>query len=265
MRPRRSTVTGAARRLTGPIVVSMAVLAHGAAAQATPGQGGVAVDPAQVVSGMLYSGATVRVSAVVPRGVRVAMVCRGEDRPLVLKKKGKVLGLIWMNVGKVTFKDVPNVYLLRTSAPMDSLAPPPVLEQQGVGFGALAARSGLEASQRKLFDELLQLKEKDRVWGTAPATVSVEPAQGGVALATTDFVLPAKAGPGTYRILVYTFADGRGRLAGSTRLSVKEGGSAAFVTGLAKRHALLYGILAAVVAMAVGLLTGLVFGLSSKH
>ncbi len=228
-------------------------------------QEAVAVDPSVVVSGMFYAGATVRVSAVVPRGVGVAMVCRNENRSLVLNRKGKALGLVWMNVGRVSFDSVPGLYLLRTSAPLERLAPAPELRAQGVGFGALGARRGAGSGPAGLFDELVRLEERDGVWRQSEGTVHVQPAEGDVALATTDFRLPPKTRPGAYEVLVYTFDGGRGSLVGSADLRLREGRVAAFITSLATRHGLVYGILAAVIAMAMGLLTGLVFGLGSKH
>ncbi len=248
------------------IVGLAAVTAMPVAALASAGSAqGVAVDPGEVVSGLFYAGATVRVSAVVPRGARVAMVCRSEDRPLVLERKGRALGVIWMNVGRASFGRVPDVYLLRTSAPVDSLAPGAELRRNGVGFDALAARCAPDSGQEGLFDELVRLKERDRVWRVSEGAVDLRSAEDDVALATTDFRLPARARPGTYRILVYTFEGGRGTLAGSAELTLRNGTVSALITSLATRHGLLYGILAALVAMVMGLLTGLVFGLGAKH
>jgi hypothetical protein len=241
-----------------PVILTVVLTSAGAAQ-------GVAVDPGEVTSGLFYTGATVRVSAVVPSGAQVAMVYRSEDHPLVLKRKGRALGVVWMNVGHVSFGSVPDVYLLRTSVPVDSLAPPSELRDRGVGFGALAARCEPDSGAGGLFDDLVRLKERDRVWGVAEGSVRVQPAEGGFALATTDFSLPVRAKPGTYRIFVYTFAEGRGTLLGSADVQLKEGGISSFITSLAKRHGLLYGVLAALIAMAMGLLTGLVFGLGSKH
>lgn len=232
---------------------------------ATLARGGVAADPAEVVAGMFYTGATVRVSAVVPAGAEVAMVCRGETHPLVLKRKGKALGLIWMNVGEVSFQAVPEVYLLRTSAPLSRLASAPVLEDLDLGFTALAARSQPTGGQASLFGELVRLKQRDQLWEMAEGTVQVQEAtEDGAALATTDFRLPVRARAGVYRVQVYAFDGGQGELLGSAEVRVTQGGTAALITSLAARHGLLYGILATLIAMAVGLLTGMVFGLGSK-
>ncbi len=237
-----------------------------AAAQAAPQQvvGGINVDPAEVAAGMFYSGAAVHVSAVVPGDAGVAMVCVGEGHPLKLKKKGKVLGLIWMNVADVSFDTVPGVYLLRTSAPLDALAAPAVLRDLAVGYGALEARAGPGPGAEALFGELVRLKSRDGLWDEAEGGVVLQPAADGTALATTDFALSAQAPPGVYRVLVYAFRDGAGVVVGEGEVEVRQAGLAGLIASLSEEHGLLYGVLAALVAVVVGLATGFAFGLGSK-
>ncbi len=226
-------------------------------------QGAIAVEPSEVLAGMFYDGATIRVSAVVPRDAGVAILCRGEEHPLVLKKKGRVLGLLWMNVGDVSFESVPEVYLLNTSSPLASLQP--TGEKPSVGFEALARGCGPDSAALPLFDELVRLKQGDGLWSVAEEAVHVQPAEEDMALATTDFRLPATAEPGVYQILLYTFRDGREELSGRAEIRVRRVGLSAFIATLAVRHGLLYGIMATLVAVAVGLSTGLFFGMGSKH
>ncbi len=226
-------------------------------------QGAIAVEPDEVLAGMFYDGATIRVSAVVPKGTGVAVVCTGESQPLVLNRKGRALGLLWMNVGEVSFRSVPGVYLVRTSEPLADLES--TVEEPGVGFDALARECGSDSAGAAMFDELVRLKESDGLWGVAEGVVHLQPAEEGTALATTDIRLPATAKPGVYRILVYTFASGGRELVGSAEIPIRRVGMSAFIVSLAVRHGTVYGIMAALVAVAVGLLTGLFFGMGSKH
>jgi uncharacterized protein (TIGR02186 family) len=243
----------------------MAVVAV-AAAQVPPQHlaGGINVDPAVVSAGMFYSGDTVHVSAVVPLGAKVAMVCVGDSHPLKLKKKGKALGVIWMNVADVSFGEVPDLYLLHTSGRLAGLAEPATLEDLAVGYDALEARAGPGRGAERLFGELVRLKGRDRLWGVAEGAVVLQPAGDGMALATTDFALPAKAPPGRYRVRVYAFGEGAGAMIGEGEVQVRQVGLAGFIASLAREHGLLYGALAALVAVIVGLATGVIFGLGSK-
>ncbi len=228
------------------------------------GAGGVVVEPELVVTGMFYTGATVHVSAVVPAGADVAVLCRGEGHPLTLKRKGKVLGLLWMNVGDVSFEQVPALYLLDTSRPLGELAADTVLDALGLGVAALATRCDADASDPVLFSELARLKQKERLWRVAEGAVEIRSGEGGAELAVADLPLPPKAGPGDYEVLVYAFGSAQPELIGTGHVRVEQGGVSGFITELATKHGLLYGVLAALVAVVVGLLTGLIFGMGSK-
>lgn len=231
---------------------------------ATDSGSDVVVDPAEVRAAMFFDGAVVHVTASVPAGREVAIVCTGDPTHLTLRKKGKVLGAIWMNVADVSFGAVPTLYLVRTSVALAEVAPPEALIPLGVGYDALAASSHPGPGAEDLFGELVRLKERDGLWAVEEGGVTLRAASDAV-VATTDMTLPARTPPGTYQVLVYAFGDAGGELVGIAELVVRQDGLAAFISELATNHGLLYGILAAVVAVAVGLLTGGIFGLGSRR
>jgi len=246
-----------------PALVAAAVL--GPIQADPPGGPVVAVDPDRVEMTMLYDGSRVHVRARVRDGAQVAMVLSGGARDLELKRKGKVFGIIWMNVADVRFEAVPDLYLLATTCPLAQLADPEVLQRLGLGLDALGSRSARNVDDPSLFRELARLEWRDGLWNVTEAAVTLgAPRAGGGRLAETDFLLPAKTPPGEYRVRVYTFARGEAELAGEAGLRAEQAGAAAVISELALNHGLLYGILAVIVAGAAGLLTGVVFGLGSK-
>lgn len=252
-------------------------LAFAAALMAAPQQqtassvdatvGSLRIEPQELVADMFYNGATVRVTARVPTGDRIALLCLGDDERLELKHKGKLLGLLWMNVGDVTFDHVPSLYLLHTSEEVESLAPASVLEQYRIGFAALGAHVRREDGapvDGGFFGELIKLKESEGLFHYAAGAVRTEALRADTVLAVTEFHLPPKAAPGTYRIVAYAFGGDGGRLLGTGSLRLTRSSTVASISALAREHGLLYGILAVVIAIAVGLLTGFVFGLRLK-
>jgi uncharacterized protein (TIGR02186 family) len=255
---------GSSPRLLVPLLLAGSILAlPGATPQEAPGS--LTVEPSRVDVRMLYHETTVHVTAPVPTGAEVAILLVGEKHTLALKRKGKVFGVIWMNVGDVTFEAVPDVYLLSSTCALDDVATPDVLKRLDLGFDALDARSAASAQADSLFGELVQLKERDGLWGVSEDGVTVEPAGGnGGAVATTDFVLRAKVPPGEYRVLAYTFEGSAVTLSGEGRVRVAQGGVAAFIADLSERHRLLYGVMAVLIAGAAGLLTGVVFGRGAR-
>jgi uncharacterized protein (TIGR02186 family) len=249
-----------------PLAFAAALLlaaARGPGQEAGRPQDSVTVEPRVIVAGMLYDGARVHVRADVPADAAVAILCQGDEGPLRLRKKGKALGLFWMNVGDVSWEVVPEVYLLRSSSALDRLAPAAELERLGIGPAALRARARPGPGADALFGELARLKENDGLWVLAAGGVELRPGRDG-AIALADLPVPVKAPPGSYQVRVYAFADGRGELVGRAGFEVTQGGVPAFIASLAAEHGLLYGVLAVLVAVAVGLLTGVVFGLGSR-
>jgi uncharacterized protein (TIGR02186 family) len=243
---------------------SLLLAAAGAAAQENAGTAGaVSLEPREILAGMFYDGDVVLVRADVPAAAGIVVLCRGAEGPLHVRKKGKALGILWLNVGDASWDSVPDVYLLRSSASLETLAPAPELERLGIGTASLRTRAQPGPGADSLFGELVRLKEKDGLWDVTTGTVEIRPGTDG-ALALAELPVPVKAPPGRYEVTVYAFADGRGALVGSGSFEVKQGGVPAFIASLASEHGLLYGVLAVVVAVAVGLLTGVVFGLGSK-
>lgn len=237
------------------------------AVQEIPRATGITLEPAEVLAGMFFDGATVRVEAVVPGGMGITVSCLGNEEPVVLGRKGKALGLIWMNVGEVEVEGAPDLYLLNTSEPMDELAPQATRASVGVGYAALEDRTrlrGTGGNDELYFREFVSLKESDGLYAVAEEAVDRADSGGLGATMSTELHLSPKTPPGEYEVLIHGFDADGGVLLGQIPLRVRQVGMAASIRTLAMDHGLLYGILAVVVAIVVGLLTGVLFGLGSK-
>jgi uncharacterized protein (TIGR02186 family) len=229
---------------------------------------GLTIVPAEIRAGLSYSGTTVRIEADVPENHDVIIVCEGHAGPVELKKKGKVFGFLWMNVGELVYEHVPSLYVLASSAKLEPLAPPETLQELGVGYAALAGRnlqSGDDAEQRRLFGELIKLKEHEKLFAVLEGAVRLEAREGGIVHASAECWLPAKTPPGHYQVRLYGFKEGQGRLAHSGELEIRQVGLAAAIVGLSRERGLLYCVVAVIIALTVGLLTGLVFGLGARR
>lgn len=225
------------------------------------------IEPNHIEVGTFYSGTTVRVEGAIPTGYEAAIACVGKADTIELKKKGRVLGILWMNVGDVVFQDVPSFYVLNTSTKLSELAPPPILERLQVGYPAIEARttrSAIEGEKHELFQELLKLKESERLYSYDEDGVRLRPGRGGTVHFSAQCFMPAKAPSGDYDVRLFVFQGGRGRLLHTVRLEVAPIGATAFISSLAQHDGLLYGVLAVIIALVVGLFTGFVFGLASK-
>ena len=172
-----------------------------------------------------------------------------------------------MNVADVSFQDVPSFYVLNTSTKLSELAPAPMLNELQVGYPAIEARTtrlAEEGEKHELFQELLKLKESERLYSFNEGGVQLGPEERGAVHLSAQCFMPAKAPSGDYDVRLFVFRGGRGELLHTVRLGVAQVGATAFISSLAQHRGLLYGVLAVVIALVVGLLTGFVFGLASK-
>lgn len=223
----------------------------------------LSIEPGVIVASLFYDGAVLHVRAEVPAAAHIVVLARSEDASLRLRRKGKALGILWMNVGDVTWDSVPDLYLLRSSTALDSLGPAWELERLGIGIASIRARARPGPGADSLFGDLVRLKQKDGLWAVSAGAVALEAGTDAV-VAAADLPVPVKTPPGEYEVLVYAFEEGGGRLVGRDTFEVVQGGLPGFIASLAEERGLLYGVLAVVVAVAVGLATGVVFGLGSK-
>ncbi len=226
------------------------------------------VQPKTIRIGSFFSGGQVTVRGVVPSGDQVALRILGPRGHLVLMKKGRVGGL-WMNVGQITFQDIPNVYLLWTSGKLSSLGTGACLQAWAMDYSSLLAGALTQKNPKeeaRLLRELVKLKEEDQLYHIHEDAVQLKPIERG-AWDQVDAVLnlPAKIAPGTYALEMIAFKDGAGRLIHSSTIEVKLAGFPALVSNLAARRGLWYGILAVIIATLSGLVIGIVFSSKGAH
>jgi uncharacterized protein (TIGR02186 family) len=223
----------------------------------------------QTVSlGMFFNGSTVHARGTVQAGYQLAVVCTGPKRELKLKPKERVLGLLWLTRGEVTFARVPALYIVNSSTELDQLAPQSTLDRLGVGFSALKAdatdTTPRDQRASELFAELLRLMEREKLFAVDQHGVRFGQPQAGLVDWSADIRLPPKLLPGEYEVKLYAFRAGNGELMDDQLLHVRQVGAVAAISAFARNWGLLYGIAAVLIALAAGLLTGMAFGRRSK-
>jgi uncharacterized protein (TIGR02186 family) len=245
-------------------LLAAAALADAAAADQRPT---LTVTPTRIGVSTFYSGAELGVDAVLPAGYRTAVVLHGKESTVDLKRRGRVWGLIWMNVGDVSFERVPAAYLVVSDERLCDLASYPVRARLVLGLNALEDHSlgaGADDERRLLFRELVKLREKEGLFGVAESAVKLQLMADGSQALHTALQLPARIPEGEYELQLWGFHDGDGILLGTTGVTVEQVGATRFLSDLARAHGLLFGLLAVAIALATGLLTGMVFGLGAK-
>ena len=221
------------------------------------------IEPDHIQVGFFYGGQKISVRANVPAGDNVLLKVKGATQKLDLKKKGKVFGFLWMNVGEVVYEEVPGLYIIRSSYKLADLAPANVLQQLEIGYDALKAKivKAPDGDAGMLFGDLIKLKEGEGLFPIVEGVIRHSPMPGGREQIATEFLLPPKAPVGEYLVELYGFKDGSGTLLGSGSITLEQDHLIRFITSMAGNHSLLYGCLAVMVAIVAGLLTGVIFRL----
>lgn len=230
----------------------------------------VSVNPETIAMGTAYNGVDIFVSGTIPQDTEVLIRVVGNEKSEHFKKKGKALGLLWMNMATVEIDHAPAMLLLAPSDTLEKMRTeqPASWQKLNLGFTALKRQIAVAPETEDkdfIFKEFLKLKQHEGLYGVQKNAVRYT-AQGVESAFTATLHFPADLPQGKYEIQTYLIMDGN--IVGEARNSIeaKTVGAPAFLTFLAFQHGLLYGILAVIVAILAGLFTGYLFrGGSDAH
>jgi uncharacterized protein (TIGR02186 family) len=222
------------------------------------------VVPDEVKMGLSYNGVDLSISGEVPSDSEVLVRVIGQPEHQKLKKKGRVLGVLWMNMEAVNIENVPSVFLLYPSATLAERAQrrPDQWQRVGLGFEALKERVKIRPSgedKEALFHEFVKLKEEAGLYGTVRDAVRYEEKGDGVKCFTCVTGLPSNLAQGEYTIEAVAVKGDAIVARGAVPIDAAEAGVTAELSYLAFNHGTLYGVLAVLVALLAGSFTGVIF------
>ncbi|WP_084503283.1 TIGR02186 family protein [Desulfatirhabdium butyrativorans] len=223
------------------------------------------IDPAAIPIGATYDGSTVRVFGEAPEDCDVVIRMVGETHDLTMKQKGKVFGLLWMNLNTLKMHNVPSFFYVDASRPFEEAAPcdpaPHGLSDM-LGMKSLGRIIQIEpktAEDGLLFQELLKLKEHEKLYRQL-SNVRFGTAENGKKSFEANIDLPPNLSAGQYKVEAYAVRNGQIAAHADTQLGVSFAGFPKLLANVAFQHALIYGLMSVIIALVAGLLTGLVFG-----
>ena len=222
-------------------------------------------EPNLIAIGAFFNGTELTVSGKIAVENEVAVIVKGKQEGLTLKKKGKALGLLWMNLGDVHFKKVPNLYIFYSSKGIMELAASDAKtwEQMGIGLESLKKEMEIEAPQAERNDlahEFLKLKKNQGLYASHQGKISFGQKNGTEKSFNAAVWIPPRIPVGEYQVQVMEIHDGI--IVGNSidQLKVKEEGIPSVISSLAFNHSLFYGFLAVLIAVAAGLAMDFFFG-----
>ena len=195
------------------------------------------------------------------QGDDILVIISGPPTDIAQRRKANRAG-IWINVETIVWKEVPSVYTILATSPVDQIANPETLSKLGIGAKnmklKLADRAkpvGAAPVPKKLINALKQNMLNLQLWSKNISGVELTKN----ALFRAEVRLPANILSGTYKVRVLQFRDGVAISEDNTKLFISKGGLSAKIYNFAHDYSALYGIFAILFAVASGWLAAAAF------
>lgn len=208
---------------------------------------------------LLLFGAILYPSGVVPGGqIDVAVVLRGQTRPIIVREKQKVAG-IWVNANSIDFRSAPTYYAIASSRPLETLvdAKTAAIYELGLSRLQLSPSGEIANSEVKRFTNgLVALNSKNRLYTEGANKVDIT----GQVLYRARLYLPSSVPEGRYTAETLLIRNGKVIAADdSVVVEVSKTGFERFITILAEEYSLIYGALAVIISLLLGWIAGVAF------
>jgi hypothetical protein len=188
-----------------------------------------------------------------------------------MKEKKKAFGLLWLNMGSLTFKGIPNVCIVSAEkTPGDFIGPGnngqcPAADLRLAGLKHTARVECSEADGTPAIDELIKLKQQQGLYREISGNIVCTPGADGKKCFRAEIPIPSKLSPGKYSVQVFAVKGGNIIAKSELPITANLVGTPAFLATLAFHNGALYGILATLIAALSGLAIGLVFRTRGAH
>src|SRR6516162_1656119 len=204
-----------------------------------------------------FTGASVVLFGAIDGPGDVAVVVRGPDREMAVRRKSRIAG-IWVNSQEVIFANVPSFYFAAASRPLEEIVSPATAAFYRLGVTNLEMKS--EGITSPLFTEefvaaLVRTQQRARLFPNSVSKVNFI----GERLFRTTIEFPSNVPTGTYLVQVFLIRDKDVVGGQTTPLVVSKVGIDADVFGFAGRQPAVYGAIAVLTAMVAGWLASLPF------
>jgi len=215
-----------------------------------------------------YKGTELAVRADLPLDCDGAVVTiQGTEEQITLKRKGRVY-IFWLNVDDVTVSNAPGIYIVDSSAPLESICSAETRQTFLLGYDALKEHIDIQSKNSLTgteFSDFIKLKEHNDSYqqNTESQLFPADDKNGNSFEAYLH--IPPVMPSGEYQVRLYCFKDGALSGRSSAALKVEKVGIPNYLYSLAFNHPAFYGVFACVIAMATGIIMSLIFGSRRKR
>jgi uncharacterized protein (TIGR02186 family) len=244
-------------RLALLLLALVALAPPRAAAQDAPLVAALSQSAVEVTTG--FTGASLVVfgsteAPVGPGGDEVLVVVRGPTRPIIVRRKVPIAGVIWVNGPAARFAEVPGFYFIAGTRPAWQLLPEEERQRNSLGLDSLPLTS-TGARSPAFRAALLELETGSGLWVEDSEPVEIA----GSRLFHVRLPLPATVPTGQYKVEVLLVRS-RGIVARQQLgFEVDRVGTADRIATVAERLPFVYGLACVILAALAGWLGSVVF------
>jgi len=211
-----------------------------------------------------YHGSTVSVRGLSEPGTDLVIKIASPEGHQLLKQKGKVGGMLWMNVGQLKFENTPNFYEIFSTKKVEDILSNDEMEKHVIGFSALAKHVEItpvanEEEKAKWFDEFVKFKQDSKVYASSFGEIKTSMNANGKLEYYILTEWPYQAQPGDYLVTVYAVKDHKVVEQATSQVNVAQVGMVKSLAGMAKDMPAVYGFLSIGVALGAGFGVSMVF------
>jgi uncharacterized protein (TIGR02186 family) len=211
-----------------------------------------------------YHGSTVSVKGLSDPGRELVIKITSPEGHQVLKKKGKVAGVLWMNVGTLSFEKTPNFYEIFSTRNLDDMLTQAEREKYSLGYRALEKSikvSPVKSEEEKTqwFNEFVKFKEDSNLYARQYGKIETTTLTDGHQEYYILTPWPHQAAPGDYTVAVYAVKDGKVVEQAESHVKVEQVGMVKILATMARDSAVFYGFLSVGIALGAGFGVGMIF------
>lgn len=209
----------------------------------------LAEDHVDITTG--FNGARLVIFGVREQDGEIAVVIRGPERDMVVRRKDNVMGA-WLNSRSMRFRRVPLYYDYAGSRPEGQLAAADVLKRNGIGLDALRFDPDTEREKPEYIQNFQEALVRDKQAHGLYPLKEKEVHFLSNKLFRATFYLPPNVPTGEYQVQSFLIKDGEIKEKRTTKLRVAQVGFGARVFKFAHTRSLSYGILCVLIAAMAG-------------
>jgi len=202
-------------------------------------------------SEILIFGAVKRESPIPETPLHVVITVAGPDHPVVVRRKEKWLGLIWVNHDAVEIDAAPSFYAVATSAPMkDVLSDAENLRQRiSIGHAIRSPDAPPDVKDSASFTKaVIRIRQKAGLYQLLEGQVALDQQT----LFRTAIKMPSDLTEGDYTTRIYLTRDAKIISTYETSIDVRKVGLERWLFTLSRQQPMLYGLMSLAIAIAAG-------------